>query len=132
MKKIILILSVTMLLSSCTCNEKSTTMEQGNFVHIVYFWLKNPDSQSDKEAFKESLFRFINSSEFIKTKMVGTPADTDRGVIDNTYTFSLVLTFENKATQDKYQTEDVHLKFIEESSDLWEKVIVYDSERITE
>lgn len=107
-------------------------MEQGNFAHIVYFWLKNPDNQSDREAFKESLFRFINNSEFIKTKMVGTPADTDRGVIDNTYTFSLILTFENKAAQDKYQAEDVHLKFIDESSDLWEKVLVYDSEKVLE
>lgn len=131
MKNILLILSVTMLLSSCTCNE-TTTMEQGNFAHNVYFWLKNPESQSDRDAFKESLFRFINNSEFIKTKMVGTPADTKRGVIDNTYTFSLILTFENKAMQDKYQKEDIHLKFIEESSDLWEKVLVYDSERITE
>ena len=123
-----------MLLSSCTCNErvKTTTMEQGDFAHNVFFWLRNPDSQKDREVFKESLFRFINTSQFIKTKMVGTPADTNRGVIDNTYTFSLILTFENKVQQDYYQTETVHLKFIEESSDLWEKVMVYDSERISE
>ena len=130
MKRGILILSIITLLSSCTCSEKSATMEKGTFAHNVYFWLKDPENILEREAFKESLFKFINNSEFIKTKMVGTPADTDRGVIDNTYTFSLILTFENKAAQDKYQVEDVHLKFIEESSDLWEKVLVYDSENI--
>ena len=75
-----------------------------------------------------SLTRFIDHSQYIRSKLIGTPADTDRPVIDNTYTFSLLLTFDSKAEQDLYQQEDVHLQFIEESQDLWEKVLVYDSE----
>lgn len=131
MKNILLILSVTILLSSCTCKETTTTiMEQGNFAHNVYFWLNNPDNQEDRAAFEKSLTNFINHSEFIRTKHLGTPAATDRGVIDNSYTYSLLLTFDNKAQQDKYQVEEGHLKFIEESSKLWKKVIVYDSEDI--
>ncbi|AOW19745.1 Dabb family protein [Urechidicola croceus] len=129
MKKILL-LTVTLFLTSCTCNEKSTSMAQGDFAHIVFFWLKNPDNQADRKAFEESLTRFINKSEFIKTMHVGTPAATNREVIDNSYTYCLSLTFENKAMQDKYQDEPNHKIFIEESSPLWEKVIVYDSENI--
>jgi len=105
-------------------------MEQGNFAHNVYFWLNNPENQEDRAAFEKSLTNFINHSEFIRTKHLGTPAATDRGVIDNSYTYSLLLTFDNKAQQDKYQVEEGHLKFIEESSKLWKKVIVYDSEDI--
>ncbi len=63
-------------------------------------------------------------------KHIGKPAKTNREVIDNTYTYSLVLSFKNKEMQDKYQTEPGHLKFIQESEALWEKVLVYDSENI--
>lgn len=132
MKKTLFILTLTLLLSSCTCNDKSTSMEQGNFAHVVYFWLKNPDNQEDRKAFEASLTNFINNSEFIRTKHLGTPAATSRGVIDNTYTYCLLLTFDNKEMQDKYQVEEGHLKFIAESENLWEKVIVYDSEDFLE
>jgi hypothetical protein len=107
-------------------------MEQGNFAHSVFFWLKNPESQQDRAAFEKSLKKFINQSIYIKTKHIGIPAATNREVIDQTYTYSLLLTFENKADQDKYQDEPAHQIFIAESSDLWEKVVVYDSENILE
>ena len=105
-------------------------MNQGNFAHNVFFWLKNPDSAVDRAAFEKSLTNFINQSVFIKTKHVGTPAQTDREVIDSTYTYSLLLTFETKKDHDAYQIEPNHKQFIEESSPLWEKVVVYDSVNI--
>ena len=105
-------------------------MKQGDFVHVVYFWLKEPENQEDRSSFEKSLTNFINNSEFIQTKHLGTPAATDRGVIDNSYTYCLLVTFENKEMHDKYQVEEGHLQFIEESSNLWEKVLVYDSENL--
>lgn len=102
----------------------------GKFAHIVYFWLKNPNSENDKKAFEASLIKFISNSVFIKTRHLGIPASTNREVIDSTYSYNLSLTFENKELQDKYQVEKGHVQFIEESSKLWEKVIVYDSENI--
>ncbi len=102
----------------------------GEFMHVVYFWLKTPDSQEDRDAFLSSLTNFIEHSENINSKHIGMPADTDRSVIDNTYTFSLILSFDSKEEQDKYQEEAGHLQFIEESESLWEKVLVYDSERL--
>ena len=103
---------------------------QGNFAHSVYIWLHNPTKTEDRMAFESSLTRFINSSKNIKTMHVGVPADTDRDVIDNSYTFSLLVTFEDKAAQDRYQEEPAHKQFIEESSKLWKKILVYDSENI--
>lgn len=111
-------------------NKDQTTTEQGNFLHIVYFWLKNPNNESDRKSFENSLKKFINGSEFVQTKFVGIPATTNRTVIDNSYTYCLKLTFKNELEQNKYQIEPVHKKFIEESSNLWEKVLVYDSENI--
>ncbi len=102
-------------------------MENGEFIHTVFFWLKNPDTKSDREAFEKSLKKFIDQSEFIQTKHFGTPADTDRPVIDNSYTYCLMVSFASKEDHDKYQAEAGHKLFIEESSSLWDKVLVYDS-----
>jgi len=130
MKKIILIFSVFILMSCSNNVNHKENLLPGNFAHTVYFWLKNPTNESDRMAFEASLKGFIDKSPYIKTKHVGVPAKTDRDVIDNSYTYSLLLTFANKDDQDLYQDEPNHKKFIEESSKLWTKVIVYDSENI--
>ena len=105
-------------------------MKKGEFKHTVFFWLKNPDSKADKAAFEKSLKKFIDGSEFVQTKHLGVPAKTNRDVVDNTYTYCLNLTFKSKEEHDKYQNEEGHKLFLEESMDLWEKVIVYDSENL--
>lgn len=122
-----------MVIAGCiSCSEKSGTATtiQGDFAHTVYFWLHNPDNADDREAFETSLTKFIDQSPYITTKHIGTPAKTNREVIDNSYTYSLLLTFKDKATQDQYQEEPAHKQFIAESSHLWSKVIVYDSEQL--
>ena len=98
-----------------------------NFAHVVYFWLNNPESEQDRKDFETSLKKFLNQSQYAGTKFIGVPANTPREVVDNSYTYSLILTFPSKEIQDKYQTEAAHLEFIKEASHLWEKVQVYDS-----
>jgi hypothetical protein len=79
-----------------------------------------------KEKFEEAL-NILVTIETIVDYHLGIPASTDRDVIDNTYSYSLLTTFRNKGDQDIYQTHPIHLKFIEDCQDLWGKVIVYDS-----
>jgi hypothetical protein len=98
-----------------------------NFTHVVYFYLNNPDNPEDRSAFENSLKKFLDNSLYAKTKFIGIPAKTPRDVVDNSFTYSLILSFPSKEIQDKYQEEPAHLVFIEESSHLWEKVQVYDS-----
>lgn len=107
-------------------SEKSTAMKEP-FVHVVFFWLKEPENQEARQKFETSLKTFISKSSYVQSTHIGTPADTNRPVIDRSYTYCLIATFTSKEEQDKYQVEPVHLKFIEESKDLWEKVVVYDS-----
>lgn len=101
-----------------------------NFAHTVYFWLKNPDNTEDCKAFEISLQKFLNTSEFAKTKFIGKPPRASREVVDGSFTYSLIVTFESAEAQEAYQKEAPHLKFVEEASPLWEKVIVYDSKGI--
>lgn len=100
------------------------------FVHHVYFWLKKPLSRESGMKFENGLKQLV-TIETIVGKHIGTPATTNRGVIDSSYSYSLLLTFKNKKDQDIYQTHPTHLKFIEEFGELWEKVVVYDSVSIT-
>ena len=130
MNRILTLSAILLLVVSCAPKSK-TNGAPGNFSHTVYFVLANPDSDEDRKAFEASLTKFLDASEFIVTKHIGTPAATaHREVVDGSYTYSLLLTFKNKADQDAYQEEAVHKTFIEESAHLWTKVLVYDSENI--
>lgn len=102
-------------------------MQLEGFVHVVYFWLKNPENDSDRTTFLQSANKYTGSIDVIQSKFMGKPAATDRDVIDSSYTFSLIVTFKNQQDQDVYQEHPAHLKFIEESAQLWEKVVVFDS-----
>ncbi|SFO44403.1 Stress responsive A/B Barrel Domain [Chitinophaga sp. YR627] len=100
------------------------------FVHHVYFWLHNPDSQEDKAKLIAGLQKLAKGAKTIQQHHIGTPSSTNRDVIDRSYQVSWLLFFKNKAEQDIYQTDPAHLKFIEECSSVWKKVIVYDAEDI--
>jgi hypothetical protein len=96
------------------------------FIHHVYFWLHNPESEADKKALIEGLQKLSHAST-IKSFHIGVPAATRREVIDSSYSVSWLLYFDNAADQDFYQTDPVHLKFVDECKHLWKKVVVYDT-----
>ncbi|AIY13024.1 Dabb family protein [Cellulophaga baltica] len=122
-------LSIFLVFSFFTHAQTATTMDtfDSNFAHTVFFWLNNPDSQEDCKAFETSLRKFLDHSEYAKTKFIGKPPRASREVVDGSFTYSLIVTFESAEAQEAYQKEAPHLVFIEESSALWNKVIVYDS-----
>lgn len=130
MKKVIAILILTMTVLSCSQKKNDMKTFDPTFAHTVYFWFKNPDSGADKAKFEASLTTFLNNSQYAKTKFIGTAPNASRDVVDGSFTYSLILSFESAEAQAKYQNEPPHLKFVEECSDLWEKVIVYDSKTI--
>jgi hypothetical protein len=113
-------------LASLTNTTASAMTANNIFVHHVYFWLKNPESKPDFDKLVEGL-RKLSKVKTIKMFHIGKPANTNREVIDRSYSVSWMLHFNNLADQEVYQTDPIHLKFIEECSSLWSKVVVYDS-----
>ena len=107
-------------------NQFSNVISNNMFVHHVYFWLKNPDSSDDKKKLIEGL-RKLSKVKTIREFHIGQPAPTNRDVIDRSYSVSWMVLFENPSDQDSYQVDPIHLKFVEECSALWSKVVVYDS-----
>ncbi|MES1218452.1 MAG: Dabb family protein, partial [Bacteroidota bacterium] len=69
----------------------------------------------------------LSKVKTIKQFHMGKPAGTSREVIDGTYAISWLTLFDNGADQESYQKDPIHLKFVEDYSSLWKKVIVYDS-----
>jgi hypothetical protein len=100
----------------------------GNFAHVVFFWLNEQTDAVRNQLLNE--MKYIDKIDVIRTKHIGTPADTDRSVIDNTWSCSLVLTFDSGKEQEIYQEHPAHVAFVEKASHLWSKVLVYDSIKV--
>ena len=113
-------------LASLTNTTASAMTANNIFVHHVFFYLKNPESKENRDKLVEGLKK-LSKVKTIKTFHIGKPADTHRDVIERSYSISWMLHFNNAADQESYQTDPIHLKFIEEYSSLWQKVVVYDS-----
>lgn len=94
--------------------------------HHVLFWLKADASADQKAAFRKGLQR-LEKIEVVKTFHIGTPAPIERAVVDTTYTFSLLLFFDDLAAHDVYQVHEIHKAFLDEFRVLFEKVIIYDA-----
>lgn len=111
-------------------DKKSETFDSA-FAHTVYFWFKNPDNQEDKAKFEHELKKFLDHSVYAKTNFIGTPPPATRDVVDGSFTYALIVTFESAEAQEGYQKEQPHLDFIAACKHMWEKVIVYDSNGIS-
>jgi len=107
-------------------NNSGAMTAKNMFIHHVYFWLKNPSSNDDRQKLIEGLQK-LSKVKTIKMFHIGKPADTKRDVIDTSYSVSWMLIFDDKASQDSYQVDPVHLNFVDTCKDLWQKVVVYDS-----
>jgi hypothetical protein len=96
-------------------------------VHHVFFWLKNPGSKDDLEKLLKGL-RTLAGIPSVRGVHFGVPASTEkRDVVDNSYSASEILFFDDTAGQKLYQDHPIHKQFVSDCSHLWERVVVYDA-----
>ena len=96
------------------------------FLHHVYFWLNEPDNQTSYQQLQKGIETLLAIEPKVMGHL-GIPATTNRPVIDTSYQFSLLLIFNDLKDQESYQEHPIHLKFVEDCSALWSKVLIYDS-----
>jgi hypothetical protein len=96
------------------------------FVHSVYFWLKPDLTQEQVDTFWRGV-RSLTTIESVRQGHVGTPAATDRPIIDRSYSCALVVVFDDESGHDLYQAHPIHDRFREECSPCWSKVLIYDA-----
>ena len=99
---------------------------QNVFIHHVFFWLKEPHNESSRQQLADGLKK-LSTVSTIRFFHIGKPAATGRSVIDTSYSVSWLISFDNAADQDSYQSDPIHLNFVKECAHLWEKVVVYDT-----
>src|SRR6478752_10326255 len=80
-------------------------------VHHVFFWLKNPYSKEDLAKLLAGL-RTLTKIESVRGAHFGVPASTEkRDVVDNSYSASEILFFDDTTGQKAYQDHPIHKKF---------------------
>ncbi|WP_162342178.1 Dabb family protein [Cyclobacterium salsum] len=95
-------------------------------VHQVFFWLHHPEK--DMQAVWEGCKK-IASTKSVKDYQLGKPAGTTRReVVDHSFHISLTVYFDNLEAHDLYQTDPIHLAFVDDHKDKWSQVKVYDFE----
>ena len=96
------------------------------FMHAVYFWLQENLPAEQLADFERGLHTLPTITE-ISRAHIGKPAPTDRPVIDNSYSYALILEFTDQARHDRYQEHPVHQQFVKDCSNYWVRVQIYDS-----
>ena len=96
------------------------------FIHHVFFWLKEPENTEARKQFELGLQNLIKVPQ-IQSYHIGTPVESPREMVDDSFTYSYMVFFKSKEDQEIYQTHPIHLQFIEDCQHLWKKVIVYDA-----
>lgn len=96
------------------------------FVHHVFFWFKEPNNTEVLSHFEKELKDLVKIPT-VKSSHLGKPAQTPRDVVDNSYSYSLLVYFDSKEDHDAYQEHPLHNVFIENCSSYWERVQVYDA-----
>ena len=96
------------------------------FVHSVYFWLRDDLSTGARAAFVDGI-RSLTTIETVQQGFIGTPAGTTREIIDQSYSYALVVFFRDEAGHDAYQVHPVHDRFRENCAGAWHKIVIYDS-----
>lgn len=96
------------------------------FVHSVYFWLKPDLTEEQRAKFWESV-RSLTAIESVRHGFAGSPASTDRPIVDRSYSCALILIFDAAAGHDAYQVHPVHDQFRKECEPFWSRVLIYDA-----
>lgn len=103
-----------------------TTPAPTLFVHHVLFYMPATASDADRAKLLEGL-QMMRSIPAIKLAHIGTPAPTDRAVIDRAYAYSWLCFFESAAAELSYQQHPIHDDFRRDYARYWEKVVIYDA-----
>jgi hypothetical protein len=96
--------------------------------HNVYFWLKPELTPAQRAEFRRGVEELAGIKS-VDRVTVGAPAATgNRPVIDHSYDVALIVQCRDVAAHDAYQSDPLHLAFIERFKPYWTRVQIYDSE----
>jgi hypothetical protein len=96
------------------------------FIHSVYFVLRDDLTPAERQRFENGI-RSLAAIDSVESGYIGSPAPTDRPVIERGYTHALILAFRNQGAHDAYQVHAVHDRFREECAGYWSGIRIFDT-----
>lgn len=96
-------------------------------LHNVYFWLRTDLTPAEVKEFEAGL-RSLSTVPSVRQAFHGKPSSTNRPIIDRTYSYGLILAFDNLAGHDAYQVHPIHQAFVDQNKEKWTSVRIYDFE----
>ena len=98
--------------------------------HVVFVWLKSPGSTKDRQILVEKSRELAAAIPQIRSFRWGTPVPSERSVVDDTYDLALVMSFDDRAGLEAYESHPGHIRAAKEVLlPLAWKIVVYDIER---
>ncbi len=97
------------------------------FTHCVFFWCKDGLTAEQTARFEKGV-RTLTGIPSVVHGAVGTPAATNRPVIDRSYQYGLLVQFKDLKGHDEYQVHPIHDAFHPLVAECCKKVLVYDYE----
>jgi hypothetical protein len=93
--------------------------------HVVVFWTDKP--VETHRATLLSHAKKLGEIPGVLEYRVGPPVPSPRGVVDDSYSFAISMTFATQADADTYQTHPLHQEFIEQAvKPFVKRFVVYD------
>ena len=128
MNRNLIFMTFLLIIMLNACNQRNILPEQDSyaFIHTVFFWFHDSVTAEDRTLFESGLKELGKVPSIVKYEY-GLAAGTEREVVDNSYDYAWIAYFKNAEDQDTYQEHPLHLKFIENYSNLWKQVKVYDT-----
>lgn len=104
-----------------------TQIFRKGFVHSAYFWLKSGLTEDDIMDFESGIKKLILDSEFAVSGHIGRPAGTDSEIVNNSYDYSMIVTFQDSRGNFSFMNEEAHDRFRVITKKYCERVSVFDS-----
>ena len=96
-------------------------------LHSVFFYLKEGTPAETADLMKTEILDTLSGITTVREILAGPPQGIDRDVVDNDYAMSLHAKFDDLDGLQTYQTDPVHVAFVEKFKPHFEKIRVFDT-----
>ncbi|MEM1268590.1 MAG: Dabb family protein [Bacteroidota bacterium] len=115
-----------LLIAGGATSSAAAAPKPGQFVHCVYFWMR-PDLSTEERALFERGLQMLKAIDTVRAGFVGTSPPAERGIVDDSYDYALVLAFDDSAGHEVYQVHPDHEQFRQDTVGFWQDIKIYDT-----
>lgn len=96
-------------------------------LHSVFFYFNETAPGGAAESMQADILEKLSGIATVREILAGPPQGIDRDVVDNDYNMSLHAKFDDLEALSAYQSDPVHVAFVEKYKPYFEKIRVFDT-----